>query len=202
MGLKEENQVKMVGVLPSQGADPIPVRLSTESAGAGMIEKNQVRMVGVLPSQGADPIPVSGMLYPSPIALPHNAFIPQSDTIQYTLYTSVLVSRLLLTSQVFFAPVFLPDGVTVTKLTLFGYRDDAASVFSITLYRNDRADGNVIMGTVIADWTTGYSSKYDDSIASALIDNDDYQYVVYVTIDPNDSIWDVRFSGVKIEFTA
>lgn len=48
----------MIGVLPSQGADPIPVRLSTEAAGAGMIEKNEVRMIGVLPSQGADPIPV------------------------------------------------------------------------------------------------------------------------------------------------
>ena len=54
----EKNEVRMVGVLPSQGADPIPVRLSTEAAGAGMIEKNEVRMVGVLPSQGADPIPV------------------------------------------------------------------------------------------------------------------------------------------------
>ena len=59
MGITEKNQVKMIGVLPSQGADPIPVRLSTEAAGAGMIEKNQVRMVGVLPSQGADPILVS-----------------------------------------------------------------------------------------------------------------------------------------------
>lgn len=65
MPTNEKNQVRMFGVLPSQGADPIPVRLATEEAGDGMIEKNQVRTVGVLPVQGADPILVSGISAPT-----------------------------------------------------------------------------------------------------------------------------------------
>jgi len=59
MGDKTTDVIRMFGVLPSQGADPIPVRLAETPAGGGMIETNKIRMVGVLPSQGADPIPVS-----------------------------------------------------------------------------------------------------------------------------------------------
>jgi len=53
---KETNQIRMFGVLPSQDADPLLVRMAPEPAGGDMIETNKIRMMGILPSQDADPI--------------------------------------------------------------------------------------------------------------------------------------------------
>lgn len=192
----------MVGALPSQGADPIPVRLSTEAAGAGMIEKNEVRMVGVLPSQGADPIPVSGMLYPSPISFPPAGFSPRFDTYDWQIMATVIKNRAILTAQYFYSAVFLPHGVTVTKFTLYAYRDDVLSEIDIALYRIDRVTGTVLMAHAVANWSDGYGSRYDDIITSAVIDNVNYSYLISLHINPNNSVDDVGYTGGKIDFTA
>jgi len=201
MPTKEQNEVRMVGVLPSQGADPIPVRLSTEAAVAGMIETNEVEMIGVLPSQGADPIPVSGMLYPSPITISAAAFGPYRDTYDYFIAIEGLGNRTALSQQDYHASICLPHGVTVTKVTLYGYRDDGLATLRLLLRRTGRVGDIATMSDITAGWTTGWSSAYDDSITNPLIDNDDYSYGVVGILDPNDSVLDVKFSGVKVEFT-
>lgn len=198
----KENKANMVGVLPSLGADPIPVRLAEEAEGAGMIEKNEVRMVGVLPSQGADPILVSGMLYPSPLSIPPPAFIPRFDTYNWDNAALSLKNRTALTTQYFYAPVYLPNGVTVSELTLYGYRDDALAVMSLSLYRIDHTGGAVLMGDVNADWIVGDGSGSDSPMALPTVDNVNYSYILSLVLDPNDSVNDVKFFGGTLDFTA
>jgi len=137
----------------------------------------------------------------SPLSVPPGAFSSYLDTQDFTNTLSVLQNRVSLLAQYFITPVFFPNAVTITKLTLYGYRDDAASLLCINLYRIHHLGGSVIMATVTSNWTTGWSSLYDDSITNPVIDNDLYSYGLDVALNPNDSVDDVKLSGVKIEFT-
>ena len=205
---KETNQIRMFGVLPSQDADPIKVRMAPEAAGGDMIETNKIRMMGILPSQDADPILVEVTNFDakaravhSPFSIPPAAINPCNHDTDFTrgLYDLRLVTAL--TAKAFLAPVILPPGVTVTKLTCYGYRDDASADLLFRLHRSNRFGAHIEMAAVDADWTSGYSSKFDAIINNPIIDNANYDYHLYVHLDPNDNVLDVRFSGAKIEFT-
>jgi len=134
------------------------------------------------------------------ISIPPAAFVPSADTYDWTLTIGYLKNRTVTTIQHFYAPVILPHGVTVTKLTLFGYRDDALSEFMAVLERTDRETNSNSLATVIADWTDGLNSKYDNSISNATIDNANYNYTLTLAINPNDDVGDVYFTGALIEF--
>lgn len=202
MGIIEADAVRMIALLPSSGADPIPVRLAAEAAGGGMIEADRIRMIGVLPSEGADPIPVSGLLYPSPLSISPAAFTPIFDTYDWYITQHTVKNRAGLVIQYYAAPVNLPHGVTVTKVTLYGYRDDNLSTMALTLYQTDRETNRPSMAGIIADWIDGYGSKYDDTINLAVIDNENYSYGFLLILTPNDAVEDCYFTGAKIEFTA
>jgi hypothetical protein len=137
----------------------------------------------------------------SPMSINPSAFIPPLDTHNFDLDEYRLINRTALTSQYFFAPLNLPHAATLTKLTLYGYRNDALADFLLFLFRTDHATTRVIMASIDAGWTSGYSSGFDDTISSPIIDNDNYQYSLRLTLDPNDSVLDVMFTGAKIEFT-
>jgi len=137
----------------------------------------------------------------SPISVPPAAFISNTDGQDYVNATTMLQNRTSLNSQVFVAPVYFPHGVTVVRLTLYGYSDDATAILQIALYRIHRLGGLVEMALVRADWTTGWSNLADESISYALIDNSLYSYSLALSIDPYDSVDNVRFSAAKIDFT-
>jgi len=205
---KETNQIRMFGVLPSIDADPLIVRMAPEPAGGDMIETNKIRMMGILPSQDADPILVEVTNFDakaravhSPISISPASFLPASDDKDYIVTVTELKNRITLAFQIFVAPVLFPPGVTVTKLTFYGYRDDAASAIALYLMRADRVNGWVIMAQDMGNWVDGYNSGIDATIAYALINNSLYSYSLYLEITPNDAVGDVTFNGAEIEFT-
>ena len=136
--------------------------------------------------------------YPRPLAIPPSAFVPQLDTQDWEILQIYVRNRSILTQQNYYAPVYLPDGVTVNKLTLHGNRDDADAVMVLCLRRNNRQGVLEAMALVTADWTTGYSSKSDEAIDYPVIDNENYDYSLELTLDPNDAVTDVEFTGSLI----
>ena len=137
----------------------------------------------------------------SPISISPPAFLPRYDTQDWFCHQYILKNRASLLIQYFSAPIIFPPGVTVTKLTLYGDRNDALAVLMLQLLKNTRNGGGITMAQVTADWITGVSSGYDDSITDPVINNNLYSYALDVTLNPNDSVNDVVFLTAKIEFT-
>uniref|UniRef100_A0A6H1ZQ68 Uncharacterized protein n=1 Tax=viral metagenome TaxID=1070528 RepID=A0A6H1ZQ68_9ZZZZ len=137
----------------------------------------------------------------SPISVNPAVMVPGIDTYDYIASEIQLKHRTSLTEQYFLALVQFPNGVTITKLTLYGVRLDAAAIMRLTLLRVSWAGAEVNMAFVTANWTTGASSGSDSTINSPIVDTDNYTYCLILTLDPNDSVEDVRFTGAKIDFT-
>ena len=136
----------------------------------------------------------------SPLSIPPPAFVPYNETYDWVIDSGVLWNRTSLEIHLYYAPVILPHGATVSKVTLYGYRNDALATMSLILFRVNRTGNGVEMAMLMADWVLGWSSIYEDNISYATVDNENYQYVLEVGLDPNDNIGDVRFTGAKIEF--
>jgi len=137
----------------------------------------------------------------SPLSVSPPAFQPRYDNQDWTIEQTYLKNRSALAGQSFCAPICLPHGVTVTKLILYGYRDDAASSLILYIMRIDRVGGQTAMVAITADWADGNGSKEDTVIGNPIIDNVNYSYNLPLYLDPNDSVNDVKFFGAKIEFT-
>jgi len=137
----------------------------------------------------------------SPLAINYSAFMPVYDTHHWQLTNLALTNRDILTGQWYYAPVVFPHGITVSKLTLYGSRNDALAVMILNLCRSTYLGAQLVMSELVANWTTGWSLRYDDSIDQPIIDNYTYSYCLNLLLHPNDSQWDVQFSGAKIEFT-
>ena len=65
----------------------------------------------------------------------------------------------------------------------------------------DRWLGQITLAEVIADWTDGDSSGYDDTIDNPVIDNLSYWYFLEATLDPNDDTFDVALQRVQIDWS-
>lgn len=137
----------------------------------------------------------------SPISVPCAAFIPEINTYDFTGYLGGSLRNFTsLTAQYFYAPVYFPDGVTVTKMTCYGYRDDTLATMTLSLKRSDFEGNTAELAATGAIWTDGWGSGEDTGINNADIDNSTYSYFLHLKLDPNDSVSDVRFSGATIEF--
>ena len=139
--------------------------------------------------------------YPKPLSIGSGAFVSQNDTYDWFIDSLTLRNRTALVSQFFNAPVFLPQGAVVTKLTFFGFRDDALSTIALQLQRRKIGEAEEVMGIVTADWTGGEGSGYDDTIDYAKIDNENYAYWLLLTVIPNDVVTDCIFRWATIHWT-
>jgi len=95
--------------------------------------------------------------------------------------------------------VFFPNGATITKLTLYGFRNDANATMTLALVRNDRENAVSTLASITADWTTDYSSGEDTTISNAIVDNATYDYALRLSLNPNDSTGDIWLTGATIE---
>ena len=150
-----------------------------------------------MPHIGNFPVPA----YPKPLALAPPEFVPRYDTNDWEIEVPILKNRAVLTEQYFRAPVNLPQGATITKVTLYGYRSTALSTLDLGLYRSDRAGSQEEMARCIADWTDEYGSISDESITYPTIDNVNYEYGFQLQVDPDAAVDDCTFTGVVIEWT-
>ena len=138
--------------------------------------------------------------HPKPLSVPPAAFVPGQDTYDWLITNGRVGHRAALVTQIYLAPVFLPQDSRVTKLTLFGYREDALSTLILRLHRVDDAGTVEEMALITADWTTGRSSGYDDTIVNPVIDNENYAYNLEVTMLMNDAVGDCYFARALIDW--
>ena len=137
----------------------------------------------------------------SPISFPPVSFTPRYDTDDFFCQETFIQNRATITVQVFYAPVYFPHGVTVTKVTLYGFRWSIDPELTIHLKRVNRAAGSVLMSTISAAWTDGAGSAYDNSISYATIDNVSYSYVLQLVLNPVRDVSIVSFYSAMIDFT-
>lgn len=173
------------------GSDPIV--LPGDITDDQNLQWNGTKFVGAAAGAGGDSF--------SPLSINPLQFHPLDDTVDYYCHGGELRRRAALGYGTYYAPVVLPNNVTVTKLTLYAYRDDVNATLNIRLYRVTHSGTSVSMANVTASWTNGDGTAFDDSIDYAGIETETYSYFIYCYIDPNDDVDDVKLTGVKIEFS-
>ena len=149
-----------------------------------------------MPHIGNFPLPA----FPSPLSIPTTAFVPSLHTYDWTINGMYVRNGTTLTSQTFWAPVYLPHKATALKLTLYGQRTTVGSELTLYFRRSPRAGADDIIAQVTADWSDGYGSISVDITTYGVIDNENYMYCVSVNIDPDASVLDCQLTGAVIEW--
>jgi hypothetical protein len=131
----------------------------------------------------------------SRISIPAAAFEPGADSFVYHNNGSNLYSEY---GVNFFAPVNLPDGSTVTKVTLYYEDDTAAGDLTVSLKRFDFGLNLVYTLAEVTSSDGGYDSDYDDTITYPQVDNASNSYYLYATFGA--SSIDLMLKSVVIEY--
>ena len=97
----------------------------------------------------------------------------------------------------FYAPVYLPDNVTVVNVTSY-WMDNSTGSAALNLHRISLASGG---GNIMSENDTYWQSTQrnylsDNTIDSPVIDNQNYMYFFHMHLNSN-----MYFYGVKIEYT-
>jgi len=100
----------------------------------------------------------------------------------------------------FSAPVNLPQGATVTKLTV-NYVDDGATTFAVDLKRSVNGTDSEMASIISSGDTSSYQSGEDASIVGATVDNNQYGYRVEILDDLMDGTADHMVCNVEVAFT-
>ena len=139
--------------------------------------------------------------YPKPLSIPPSAFGPYIETQDWYKNYMELRSNTILTPQDFYAPFFLPHGVTIKKVTLYGRRISATDNLTLYLYRNNPLVGQEQLCVLAADWTDGFGSIYTETITTPKVDNESYNYCAKAILDPDTAAADIYLTGVKIDWS-
>lgn len=95
------------------------------------------------------------------------------------------------------APVSLPNGATITKLVAY-YYDNAASDLHVAMAHIALdGSGTANMATVNPGGQPGYTHVETTSISYATVDQQNYSYVVQVTLP---ATFNVRLVGIRIDY--
>ena len=134
------------------------------------------------------------------ISVPAAAFVPSHYLVNYTndgwrLYLNTIYSL----DDAFSAPVHLPHGATVTKMTLNYCDNDADYEDKIIVALWACRDGSTTNMADLSSNDDGVGSVSTDSISDAVVDNSQYSYMLKVWI--TDSGEDLAFHEVLIEYT-
>lgn len=139
--------------------------------------------------------------YPSPISIHPCHFNPIDDTVEFYCNLAGLRKRSEEASALYYAPVDLPHGVTVTKLTVYAYLSHADTKCWVTLYRISNTGSFDSMAAVFGEWVDGDNFGYDDSINQPVVDNVNYSYAMYCSLEPYVDVETAILRRVKIDFS-
>jgi hypothetical protein len=128
------------------------------------------------------------------LSVPASAFCPGMHSETYYNYHFLETSKMV-GAEIFRAPVSLPHGATVTKVTSYWDDETDLSNSTIWLFRNQMTFSVDTMATDSTFGDLGYIETYDDSIDFATINNSTYSYYLYMWHYP-----DIRCYGVIIEY--
>jgi hypothetical protein len=123
------------------------------------------------------------------------AFRPASHSYQYD-NTGQGLTPMDPASTHFYAPVQLPHGATVTKMTFY-WIDDMTANAVCQLFRNPLSGVELTVMADVESGSGGRGSTSDDTIDGVLIDNSQYTYYLHWDLREVD-IWGI---GVVIEYT-
>lgn len=127
-------------------------------------------------------------------------FMPYENSTGYSFTSNELNAKW---GELYNAPLSIPDGVTVTRLTLGYYDVNPDNYIWIKLMRQEIWGGDdVEMAGTDSEWPiTGYHYKMDDTINYALIDQALYTYYIKAYFFGfNGSEDSVRLVGVRVEY--
>jgi hypothetical protein len=100
----------------------------------------------------------------------------------------------------FVAPVLLPQGATLSRLT-FHYKDGGAGQADLLLVRHTHdTQGSLLMAQLVSSdiWTPSFGSASTTNFnPTALIDNSLYSYYLHLSLPPGGLVWGC---GVEIEY--
>jgi len=173
------------------GSDPIA--LPGDISAGQVLGWNGTKFVGAaLPSV---------TVFASPISIHPSRFLPLQDDVDFYCNYAGLRKRTDPAAGQFYSPLVLPNGLTITKLTMYAYCMVAGSVVSIRLNYVTNAGVQTQMAECENYWSDGDGSDYDDSITSPVIDNINYSYCIHCIIDPNTDVLNSILRRVMIDFT-
>ncbi|TFH64335.1 MAG: hypothetical protein E4G91_06130 [Candidatus Zixiibacteriota bacterium] len=135
------------------------------------------------------------------LAVPSAAFVPSSNTYSYARSVGYLRNTTT-GSQIYFAPVFLPNGATVTDVKATFYDNDGSYNGSIQLIKIYMASGGeILMAYEATTSTPGFSTIVESSIFSETVSNDGYNYYLIASLQYGSSSLNMRFYGAEIVYT-
>jgi len=156
------------------------------SAGLGVYSEGNAHVEGELSWK-----PVTSYL-----SIPASDFQPIQDGYDYLIDTTAIYNNDG-NSDYFIAPVHLPHGAIVTKLTFY-WRDNSPSNGSLTMFFNNFQLTQSAMATVSTNGqSTTPSSSQDTSITYGQIDNSQRTYYLWLVLPDNLVI----ATGAVIEYT-
>ena len=123
-------------------------------------------------------------------------FRPRESSTTYTYALSGSISRTSVGGY-FSAPVDLPQGAAVTRLTIFFHNTVAGDAGSLILTRYDLAGGGMDIEHVSTTGTLDWHSESADLSPAAAVDNRAYAYVL-VWIPPASAN---ALAGARIDYT-
>jgi len=139
-------------------------------------------------------IPKKGFL-----SVPAAAFVPCGTTYDWCNYGTTLRNYDTVGWAVFYAALYLPQGVTVRNLTSYWYDNSTDDYVSCWLARLSQATGGQFMAAADSTDVGGLGSSYDDTIMYATIDNTQFAYLLNVNV-PQSTSQDYYFQYAIIEY--
>ena len=131
--------------------------------------------------------------------IPYCGFIPRTSEVQYSLFGRVLTNTdPTFAYHYFYAPVYLPDGAEVIKITVRYEKYDDDAYGSVTLSKGAETS-NTQLVNIILPHSTAFTN-YSTDVTGVKI-TQDMPYRIAVQLDPDDSDLDIRLAWVCIEYT-
>ncbi len=137
------------------------------------------------------------------LTIPAAAFVPGAQYYSYEnhgRYLKYLEGPSAVDTGFFVAPILLPQGATLTKLT-FHYKDGGAGQAGLVLSRHTHdSEGSLLIAEVNSTdvWAPSYGSVSTTTFGySPLIDNSQYSYYLHLSLPPGALVWGC---AVEIEY--
>ena len=131
--------------------------------------------------------------------IPYCGFIPFDSDTPYSLVNRVLRNTdPAFASHYYYAPIYLPDGAKVTKITVRYEKDDVDANCYVYLSEGGESS-NTLLVTIDLPYTTSFQN-YSTSVAGVTI-RQNMPYRISMRLIPNDSSYDVQIAWVCIEYS-
>ncbi len=180
------------------------------SAGPDSISGNSFSPILTVTQSGGGPaiqaegsVQADSIVYNTPrshtLSITAEAFQPGSNVDYFNTYSNGGAYITATGGHSLVAPVYLPDGATVTKMTAY-FKDTSSDDMTVYFHRLSHTAGNFInLAQVSSSGTSGYYSKTDTTISSPTIDNVGGGYAIYAYSAGWSS--SLKLMGVEITYT-